>query len=102
MSWRGPALSVVLIGVVYWGVRPLLVERVGPQVYIAGLLLLSLAIGVGAAWWQARRHRYSCSHCEHTFEVTTMRHLIGQNWFGGLRTRCPSCDQTTWCSPEPK
>ena len=93
---------MVLIGVVYWGVRPQFVERIGPQAYIAGLIVLSFVIGSATAWWQARRHHYACGNCGHTFDVTLARHLIGQNWFGGVRTRCPSGEQKHWCSPVPK
>ena len=101
MSWRGPAFSTLLIGIVYWVVRPVLVEQVGPQVYIAGLIVVSVVIGVGTASWLARRSLYACGHCNHTFSVSTSRHLIGQNWFGRLSTRCPSCEQTSLCSPVP-
>ncbi len=101
MSWRGPAFSTLLIGLVYWGVRPLLVASLSLQVYIAGLIAISLLVGAGTAWWQSRHAEYVCGNCDHLFNVSVGRHLIGQNWFGRVQTRCPSCEQTGWCSPVP-
>lgn len=93
MAWRGPFLSILLIGVVYRGVRPQMAMSIGLELYWALFIGLSIAAGIAAAFWHARRHQYTCDQCGHTFEASAGRHLLAQDWFGRLRTACPSCGQ---------
>ena len=102
MSWRGPAFSVILIGFVYWGVRPLFVAALTLELYLVGLIVCSFLTGVATAWWQASNADYACENCAHIFDVSVPRHLIGQDWFGRVRTQCPSCEQIILCTPSPR
>lgn len=97
MSWRAPALMLVLVAALYVAVRPRLIDTVG----IANIVLLVIAVGTVVslviAWWQSRNRRYACPACAHVFPVSMLRNLANQNWFGRLHTRCPACDKQSWC-----
>lgn len=99
MSWRGPALMVLCVAALYVLIRPWLVDLLGPVAYVVIVIVIGALVGVGVAWWQSHRQRYLCPQCGHSFSVSLVRHLVGQNWFGRLRTRCPSCTRTEWCDP---
>ena len=98
-SWRAPAVMLLFIAGLYLFARPWLIERFGLVTCLIIVLAACLAAGIGAAAWQARRRRYTCPGCGHLFGASTARHLLGQDWFGRLRCRCPSCGQVEGCQP---
>lgn len=96
-SWRTSAVILLCVAAIYVVVRPWWIESFGPVAYALTVVGAAAVIGVGVAIWHAHRRRYACGHCGHTFAVTALRHLLSQNWFGRLRTRCPSCTEVGWC-----
>ena len=99
MSWRAPTLMLLLVASLYAVVCPWIVDTFGTQAFAAGLVGASLLLGLLVAAWQSRSRQHVCPHCQHVFSVSTWGNLTGQNWFGRLRTRCPSCGETDWCDP---
>lgn len=96
-SWRAPALMLLLIAGLYVAARPWLIDSLGGPRLAALVVGVSLFVGVAIAWWQARTRRYECPACQHVFGRSMLRHLASQNWFGRLRTHCPSCGEHSWC-----
>lgn len=98
-SWRAPAVVLLCVAGLYVVARPWLFESLGLVACLILVLAAGLLAGIGAAAWQARRRRYACPDCEHLFGASTMRHLLGQDWFGRVRCRCPSCGRVHRCQP---
>jgi hypothetical protein len=97
MSWRGPALMLLLVAALYVAARPGLVDAVGGVNLAVGVVAAAAMVSLAVAWWQARTRRYACPTCAHVFGVSMARNLTGQNWSGRLHTRCPSCGERNWC-----
>ena len=98
-SWRAPAVILLCVAGLYAVARPWLIESLGLAACLIIVLVAGLLAGLGAAGWQAHRRRYACPGCGHLFSASTVRHLLSQDWFGGLRCRCPSCGQVEGCQP---
>ena len=92
---------LVLVAGLYVGVRPWLLDHVGPAGLAVAVVGGCTGLGLAVATWQSRRRRYLCPACGARFAVSLWHHLIGQNWFGRLRTRCPACGQKHWCESVP-
>lgn len=97
MSWRGPALILVLVAALYVVARPWLLETFGAATLVLVVVGASMIVSIAVAWWQARNRHYTCPACAHVFGASMLRNLTSQNWFGRLRTRCPSCGERSWC-----
>ena len=101
MSWRGPALMLLLVAALYVAARPRLVDAVGGVTLAVGVVAAAAMVSLVVAWWQARTRRYACPACAHRFGVSMTGNLTGQNWSGRLHARCPSCGERNWCDVVP-
>ncbi|HJP30151.1 MAG TPA: hypothetical protein QGF95_06320 [Candidatus Latescibacteria bacterium] len=101
MSWRGPALMLILVSTLYIAARPWLIDTVGGPNLALGIVAASVVLSLAVAGWQARTRRYACPACAHEFGVTLVRNLVSQNWFGRLHTQCPACGEKAWCDVAP-
>jgi disulfide bond formation protein DsbB len=97
MSWRGPALILVLVAALYVIARPWLLETFGAATLVLVVFGAGMVVSITVAWWQARNRLYTCPACAHVFGVSMLRNLASQNWFGRLHAHCPSCGEQSWC-----
>ena len=101
MSWRGPALMLLLVATLYVTERPWLIDAFGALNLAVAAAAAATIVSLAVAWWQARTRRYTCPACAHLFGVSISRNLTGQNWLGRLHTSCPSCGERNWCDVAP-
>jgi predicted RNA-binding Zn-ribbon protein involved in translation (DUF1610 family) len=82
---------LLLIAALYTATRPQLLETVGVQPLVGGVVALAAVVAVALAAARARAQRLRCPSCGHEFHLSTGGQLVGQDWSGDVRGTCPSC-----------